>query len=370
MLTRLNLPLCVSMALSTLAWGAANSPQPAADSRRGAELLRTQGCSNCHVLDGSGSSKAGAPDLTRRTAREYSAAGMASRMWNHAPGMWTAMIKEEVSLPKITEGDAADLLAFFYAARFFESPGDAGRGKAVFNEKGCAGCHGLTAGAAGSAKPVSKWESLVDPIQLVQRMWTHSADMRNAVQQKKLKWPTLSGQDLTDLLVYVQNLPANRNLPYHFVLPRAVEGKKLIEAKNCNSCHSGQMALETRIVGKSLTDVAAAMWNHSPRMTPTVPAVSSDEIRQIVIDLWGTQFLNPTGDRARGQKVYEMKCNVCHGRGQAPVIPPGQTVATMVSNLWIHGPKMLAKIQKTGGEWPHLSALDMANLITYLNGKR
>lgn len=335
-------------------------PRIEADSRRGADLLHAQGCANCHVIDGSGASKiASAPDLTRRTAREYSAAGMASRIWNHAPVMWAAMSDAELKVPKLSPGDSADLLAFFYAARFFETPGDAGRGKHLFDAKHCSTCHS----ANGSAKPATDWQSLADPVQLVQRMWVHSSEMREALAKQRLKWPALSGQELTDILVYVQNLPQNRHLPYHFILPGGNEGEQLLISKGCGNCHMGALSLDQRLRNKTLTDVAASMWNHSPKMSGTVTAINSDEMRQIVSQMWATQFFQPSGDRLKGQKVYDVKCAGCHEKGGAPKIAAGQSAVTMVSNLWIHGPKMLDTIQKSGGTWPRLSPEEMTNLI-------
>jgi cytochrome c2 len=359
------LPLLLALATTIPA-----APAIEADSRRGAELLRTQGCANCHTIDSSSSrTRSSAPDLTRRTAREYSAAGMASRIWNHAPGMWSAMKDSELAIPKLSPGDSADLLAFFYAARYFENPGDAGRGKHLFDAKHCSSCHTMSGQSTTDAKPVAEWQSLADPIQLVQRMWVHSTGMRDALAQKHLKWPSITGQDLTDILVYVQNLPANRSLPYHFVLPRSDGGKQLLLSKGCGNCHNGSMSLAPRLTNKTLTDVAAAMWNHSPRMSGIVTAISSDEMRQIVIEMWAEQFFLASGDRIKGQKVYDGKCAACHTTANAPRIPAGQSAVTMVSNLWIHGPKMLSQIQKTGGSWPRLNPEEMTNLVAFLGSR-
>src|SRR5690349_24827160 len=76
-----------------------------ADARRGADFFQAQGCVNCHVK---GSSAGKAPDLDRRLDRDYTPAGIAARMWTHAPVMWAAMSKENIPIPKITPDDAAD----------------------------------------------------------------------------------------------------------------------------------------------------------------------------------------------------------------------------------------------------------------------
>src|ERR1700686_5131314 len=93
-----------------------------ADARRGADFFQTQRCVNCHAVKGSNTGKA--PDLGRRLDRDYTPAGIAARMWSHAPVMWAAMGKENISIPQISPDDAADLFAYFYAARYFEKPGE------------------------------------------------------------------------------------------------------------------------------------------------------------------------------------------------------------------------------------------------------
>ena len=135
-----------------------------ADARRGADLFTKQKCTNCHPVSGEG--QHAAPDLGQRASREYTAAGVASRMWNHAPTMWWSMGKSNIEPPKLTEGNAADLYAFFYASRYFEKRGDAGRGKRVYDSKKCGQCHE----AGGPGLPVAQWKSATDPIELVLKM--------------------------------------------------------------------------------------------------------------------------------------------------------------------------------------------------------
>src|SRR5579871_2223335 len=69
-----------------------------ADARHGADFFRTQGCENCHAVKGAGAAKA--PDLGRRLDRDYTPAGIAARMWSHAPVMWAGMAKENIPAPQ------------------------------------------------------------------------------------------------------------------------------------------------------------------------------------------------------------------------------------------------------------------------------
>ncbi len=111
----------------------------------------------------------------------------------------------------LDEQAAADLFAYFYSARFFEKPGDAGRGKSIFSAKHCAECHGLTKAILPAAKPVTQWESMSRPVALVAAMWNHGATMQKEFAQREaFLGPILTSQDLTDILVYVRNLPGTR----------------------------------------------------------------------------------------------------------------------------------------------------------------
>ena len=127
-----------------------------------------------------------APDLSKRIDRDYTPAVMASLMWNHAPAMWSAMKSKGIVKSEMTPEIAADLFAYFVSARFFDRPGDAGRGKQLFAARHCADCHGLTTQIAGGGPPVAKWGSLVDPLALAEQMWNHGPAMRAAYAQKKL----------------------------------------------------------------------------------------------------------------------------------------------------------------------------------------
>ena len=110
-----------------------------ADSKRGASLFREQMCTNCHSIAGEGARSA--PDLSKRIDRNYTPAGIASLMWNHAPMMWSNLRSQGLTQPQLSESQAADLFAYFYSTHYFERPGEAERGKALFASKSCASCH-------------------------------------------------------------------------------------------------------------------------------------------------------------------------------------------------------------------------------------
>jgi mono/diheme cytochrome c family protein len=344
--------------------------QTGGDAYRGSATLERENCLKCHSIRGQGGKSA--PDLGTRTSRQYTPAVMASVMWNHAPAMWSAMDAAKIARPNIGERDAEDLFAYFYSIRYFERPGEAERGKRVFETKHCAECH-LSNGSGGAAKPVTEWTSLNDPVVLVERMWNHSSLMKRAFASKKLEWVRLSGQDLVDLTVYVQNLPAMRNKATTFWLSGPEGGEALFKDKGCDGCHQGNMSLEHRLGNRSLADVAAELWNHAPLMVNT-PMVSPDEMRTLLSYAWEEQFLGSAGSVGRGKKVFEGKrCATCHsGQGGAPYIGRGEKVmspVTMVSVVWKHGPAMFARMQEQKIAWPRLTPEDVSDVVAFLNTK-
>ena len=206
-----------------------------------------------------------------------------------------------------------DLFAYFYAARFFDKPGDAARGKRLFSSKHCSECHGIAGPKAEDAKPVIRWESLGHPILLAEAMWNHAANMRQAFAQQKVPWPEITGQDLSDMLVYLRNLPATRQLASRLETTAGESGEALFQSKGCAGCHTGKLELAPRLRGKTLTDIAADMWNHAPKMAQPPPKLERGEMRQIVSHLWSRAILEDSGSPADGRKVFAAKnCATCH----------------------------------------------------------
>jgi mono/diheme cytochrome c family protein len=343
---------------------------PAGEAKRGEQIFQTQQCIHCHSLSGRGGSSA--PDLARRIDRNYTPAVMASLMWNHAPEMWANLKKENLARPQLSTEQAADLFAYFVSARYFERPGDAARGKALFASKHCADCHGITDSKSAGAPPVAKWESLADPVALAQQMWNHGAKMAQVLAERKIARPTLTGQELTDLLVYLQNLPETRQLAKNFSFPASGSGAQLFQSKGCAECHTGKMALESRLRNQTLTEIAAEMWNHQESVKQP-PQLSQEEMRQIVGYIWARQYFASSGSVERGKKVFSEKhCATCHNDPStgAPGLAKGKSAyseVSMVSALWGHGPRMLDMMAQKKIEWPHFNPSQMSDLIAYLN---
>lgn len=364
------------LALSALSASAADFT---ADSARGGQLFQTLACVQCHAVNGTGRAGATAPDLGRMIDRGFTAATLAATMWNHAPGMWAAMHDRQITAGELDEQAARDLMAFFYAARFFEKPGDAGRGKHAFESLGCSGCHGLTSSPNANAKPVSQWQGLADPIALADAMWNHRAEMQAGAASKGVSFPQLSAQDLTDMLVYLRNLPATRQEAGVFRIESSSAGDSVFQSSGCAKCHQSIGSLAEKVQGETLTEIAAGMWNHAPRMAAAgAPAVqlTPDQMRTLVDAFWAANFFEDSGRPTTGSKVFASKnCTVCHNDASsgAPHLPmQGREFngASMVSVLWRHGPRMLDQMKAKGLAWPRFDGTQMADLIAYLNSNK
>lgn len=340
------------------------------DSHRGERIFETHSCIRCHSINGKGGTAA--PDLGRRIGREYTPASFAALMWNHAPAMWSSMGQQGLEPKPLSEQDAGDLFAYFYSLRFFDKAADAARGKRLFASNHCGECHGLSESAGGVAKPVATWQSLGHPIELAGAMWRHSRNMRQAFADKGFAWPTLSGQDLADILIYLRNLPSMRGRPMDFATT-GEKGKTLFDSKRCTGCHTGKLDLAPRLKGKTVNDIAAAMWNHSRDMGTPPPSLDTAEMSEIVTYLWTAQALGSSGRPAAGKKVFiSNHCASCHGdkSSDGPKLTGKKgsfSTVSMVSSLWQHGPKMLNRMKEKDLPWPRFTTSQMSDLIAYLN---
>jgi mono/diheme cytochrome c family protein len=342
------------------------------DADRGKEVFRTRRCIACHSINGEGGKSA--PELGRIVERGFSPYSLAGRLWNHAPVMWAAMEREGIARPELSQQEAADLFAYFFAARYFESPGTARRGRQLFRSKRCAGCHGIESPVREGIRPVAAWQSMEDPIALACEMWNHSFAMRRELDRSHIPYPQLSSQELTDVLVYLRGRVGNRGRSAEFSPASAVDGQTVFAVKGCAVCHTGGRALEARPTRYSLTDFAAAMWNHPFRISNRPPQLSYEEMRRLVGYLVSMQFFEERGDLERGKGVFAAKrCGACHdnpssGAPARAALAGKMTSFDLVAALWKHGPAMLDRMRQQKVAWPQFAGTEMADLTAYLHG--
>jgi mono/diheme cytochrome c family protein len=184
--------------------------------------------------------------------------------------------------------------------------------------------------------------------------------------------------------VYLRNLPSASSKPAVFSIGAANDGEVVFTSNGCAGCHGSGAALAGRIRGQTLTEIAAEMWNHAPRMfaangTAAAGAkfvrLDPGEMRDLLNYLWADQFFEDSGNPAAGRRVFTAKrCSTCHenpASGAPKISGSGRsfTAATMVATLWHHGPRMLDQMKTKGISWPRFDGPEMANLVAYLNAQ-
>ena len=193
---------------------------------------------------------------------------------------------------------------------------------------------------------MSQWESLADPVALTEAMWNHAPTMLAEAQTEAEAWPALTAQELTDMLVYLRNLPSTLQSRRCFRSARARMARRCFERRDARAATLRWPTSAASTSGKTLTEIAAAMWNHEPIMAKAGaprPKFEPGEMRDLLGYLWAQQFFEDAGIAAAGRRVFAAKrCASATKKrpAKAPKLAGAGAFngATMVSALWRHGP--------------------------------
>ncbi|MFQ5528017.1 MAG: c-type cytochrome [Thermoanaerobaculia bacterium] len=177
---------------------------------RGRELFRERGCPLCHGTNATGGD--GGPDLTDSDLHR-SAETIAGIMWNHASVMSDAMRSRGLGWPSFSTAELADLIAFLYFLPFADHPGDPLRGKDAFAANACAECHGGGRGSAHEGPDLVGTAAVQSSPAFVAALWSHAPVMKEAILGEGKPWPELTGEDLRNLLAYLQRTRVSDQSP-------------------------------------------------------------------------------------------------------------------------------------------------------------
>jgi cytochrome c2 len=331
-------------------------------------------------MNGAGGTRA--PDLSKASLNAGSPDLLASAMWNHAPAMWAGSTSNRNSSITLSSAESADVFAYFYSALYFSPPGDPARGQNFF-AKNCGGCH---SGEPDTGVPLLKWSSATDPVIWAERMWNHSAGMNMAAIRKRSHLPTLSSQNVADLLSYFRSLSNLRPHTPAFTVGDPEKGLPVFE-RSCETCHSFGPTAANKIdllrarTPSTVAGYIAEMWNHAPLMSgkngTRPPKLEQGEMSDLIAFLFSQSYFFPHGSIANGRRVFENKqCAGCHEERKKETGAPDLTQVseayspiTLASAAWTHGPSMFHTMQKKGIPWPQFQGAEMADLIAYLNSR-
>ncbi len=168
----------------------------------GARLFSSKGCVRCHGPAGRGTDVG--PDLRMATSR-LRVSEIAGVLWNHSFQMSAAMRASGFAFPQFQGTEMADVIAFLYYLRFYETNGDPGAGRRVFESKGCVTCHAPASGPAIGPN-LAQSQVTKTPLGLATAMWNHAPEMFDVTQSQKVEWPRFEGDEMRDLAAYLARL--------------------------------------------------------------------------------------------------------------------------------------------------------------------
>lgn len=241
------------------------------DARRGEALFASKACVTCHRVGGRGGATGPALDSLKRAS---SPVLVAAAMWNHAPRMTDELKQAGIARPTLTGRDLLDVIAYIQAAAEATPgdtqqvvPGTPDRGRALFTDKKCATCHAVGGRGPRIGPDLGRAGHHVSLTEFASRMWNHAPAMTAKMREMKLEPPTLSGQEMADI---VAHLFASR----YFDRPGdARRGEALVRGKGCLGCHAiagkgatvGGDFARSALVGTP-GGLIAGMWNHAAIM--------------------------------------------------------------------------------------------------------
>ena len=170
------------------------------NAKEGEALFKKKRCLVCHSLFGKGGTEA--PDLGKSIS-QTNVASLTALLWNHAGKMQKIFREKNIPWPYLTETEMGDLVVFLYSLTYTDKAGVPATGKMVFDKKTCVDCHFKT--EDDRKKMVEKVSDLT-PVQFASMLWNHIPTMESKMVSQAVPWPVLSGQQMRDILAYLQSL--------------------------------------------------------------------------------------------------------------------------------------------------------------------
>lgn len=358
----------------------------------GKVIFVEKGCVKCHAVHGEGGSVG--PDLGRvgvwRSVME-----LIGDFWNHSPGMIAKMRERDIRRPIISTDEMVDLAAFLYSLNYFDSPGDVLIGEWLFSEKGCFHCHSVGGQGGHAGPPLDGYKGFSSPLPLARAMWSHNAVVAGSTAENDIPRPEFGDRDLAHIFAYIQNASTDGSGKRTAIAPGSpARGEKLFQQKSCGRCHAvrgsgGQVGpdLGEAELHRSVTEIAALMWNHVPAMSAkmqalgiSVPQFGDQEFSDLMAYLFFLQYFDPPGDPVKGQELYvEKSCNLCHsappsgGKRLAPDLsrsPALSSPLALASAMWNHVPLLEKQVRERGQPWPLFKEGEVRDLVEYLRSPR
>jgi cytochrome c2 len=172
------------------------------DAERGWNVFQ-QKCIECHSVHGQGGTTG--PELGPEHELPVGGMEFASVLWNHAPAMLRKVREIGGSLPQLEGDEITDLDVFLASLRYSEPAGSALVGERVFTERGCAACHGTTAGGTKMGPPLHSEPTTFTAVSFATALWKHGPRMIDRTEELGIAWPVLQATDIGDLVSFLNS---------------------------------------------------------------------------------------------------------------------------------------------------------------------
>ena len=360
------------------------------DPARGARLFVNKGCVKCHALKGEGG-KTG-PDLGKIDLGDTQL-DLAAKLWNHIPSMVAGIERAKILKPNLTGEELGSIAAYLYFLKYFDEPGDATKGKFLYNEKGCFSCHPLSGKGKRGESGLNEFPQNISPVFLSMEIWNHGPEMIANMVKLGMKWPEFKETEMIDLLEYIKTNARGPKEVAYITPGNPREGRKVFLSKGCGECHpvrgektaaSGiDLSKRSKAYYQSLTRVASAMWNKGPvvlaKMSQTkmgIPKFTPKEMADLTSYLYFLHFIDEPGNPVNGKKKFsDLECVRCHGldgkQGELMHIDLSKYQKTdnpmeIAAGIWNHSVEIRRATMEKGIPWPRFKKGEMADLLEYL----
>jgi len=166
-------------------------------------------------------------------------------------------------------------------------------------------------------------------------------------------------------------------------------GSRVFGGRGCVKCHAvngvgGKAGPDLARVERprSFFDLAAALWNHAPRMADRMrkagierPQLDAREMGDLAAFLFTLNYFDSRGNIDHGARLFtEKRCVVCHQvGGTGGVIGPNLDALSqyaspiyLAAQMWNHGPQMAAVMKARNIPRPTFEQSELRDLIAYI----
>ncbi len=199
----------------------------------------------------------------------------------------------------------------------------------------------------------------------------------------------LPGRALVAALVLAGTAGAVPAQPLFSPSQDPLAGSRVFGEKGCVKCHAvngvgGKVGPDLGRISRprSFFDLAAAMWNHLPRMADRMqalgiprPRLDAREAGDLAAFLFTVNYFDAPGNAQVGRRLFvEKKCVVCHQVGDVGgVVGPNLDFLKqygspifVAAEMWNHGPAMSAVMRAKGIARPTFRDAELTDLVAYI----